>query len=84
MAGTRRGPRLNLSRVDVGPLIQRAVRALLAEQATGRLGDVLAPKKPTTQASQPATRPGPKEPSKKPQEQLLDSIFDLINRPKRD
>jgi hypothetical protein len=71
IVGTRLKPRLDLSRVDIRPLIQQAIRAFLAEEAVKRAAEILRPKRPTTRPREPATRPVPKS----PEEQLLDWIF---------
>lgn len=84
LVGSRLKPKLDLSKLNLKPLIQRAIRALLAEQAAKRVGDILSPKEPARPASRPATKPA----AKTPEERLLDSLFklleDRLDQPKRD
>ena len=74
IVGTRLKPRLDLSKVDISPLIQRAIRALLTEEAAKRAADILKPKRPATDPSQPTTKPAPAS----PEQQVLESIFDIL------
>jgi len=60
--------------VDIRPLIQRAIRAFLAEEAAKRAAEVLKPKRPTTRPRQPTTKPAPTS----PEQQLIESIFDML------
>ena len=74
IVGTRLNPRLDLSKVDIRPLIQRAIRAFLAEEAAKRAAEVLKPKRPTTRPRPPTTKPAPTS----PEQQLIESIFDML------
>ncbi len=82
VVGTRARPRLDLSKVDLRPLIQRALRSFAEQEASRRVGEILRPKGPTGPASQPATgpttQPGPQPPPKTPEEQVIDSLFKLL------
>ncbi|MDY7010961.1 MAG: hypothetical protein SVV80_09460 [Planctomycetota bacterium] len=73
--GTRLNPRLDFSKVDIRPLINRAIQALLAEQAGKMLEDVLKDH-----------RKKDKDPEDKDNNEdadpLLDSLLDLLKKPK--
>ncbi len=65
ISGTRLRPRLDTSEVDIRPLLDRAMKALLAEQAMGRLEDLTRRGEeppPTTQPAEekPTTAPAGK------------------------
>jgi len=71
LAGTRLAPRLDLGKVDLRPLIQRAVELLLIEQAARTLREVVG-------AGGPASRPA-EAPDTQPRERTpLDLIFDIL------
>jgi hypothetical protein len=90
LLGTRLEPRMDLTKVDVRPLVQKAVQELLKKEAGGLLRDVLkdrgktAPKLPVP--TQPAPRPGPttRPAPKDPGEQLLRDIFRLLDDAAKD
>ena len=71
--GTRQQPRLELSAVDLGPLIRRAAAAILAEQLRRQLEGRGARTRPATQ---PATAPAPT--TRPAGEELINDLFDLL------
>lgn len=92
IVGTRLDPRLDMSKVDIKPLIRQAARRLLAEKAGEVIGgaagrdDPNRPRRPLP-APQPTTRPDPETPpapttrpapEREPEEILRDSVIDLL------
>jgi len=81
VVGTRLRPRLDLKKVDIRPLIQRATQALLVEEAFKRAKKALSPKRPTTQ-TRPAEQADPGASTRpragSPGQQLLDAMFELL------
>lgn len=79
--GTRLKPRLDLSRVDIQPLVKKAMEELFTKEVGGLLDELRKPRKEEAPATQPdrrqppATRPAPK----KPEDQVIESIFDLLD-----
>ena len=82
--GTRLAPKPDLAQVDVRPLVKKAMEALLRTEASSLLDGLLKPRGGEEPASRPAppvppdgptTKPAPK----KPEEQALDGVFDLLN-----
>ncbi|MFP4106168.1 MAG: hypothetical protein ACLFVU_08765 [Phycisphaerae bacterium] len=72
--GTVSNPKLDLSKVDVKPLINKAVRNLLLKKGTDLLGN--GDEKPT---AQPTTQPK----KQSAEEELIEGVFDLLNGRKR-
>ena len=91
IVGTRLSARPDLTRIDVRPLIKKAVEALISEEAGSLLDGFLRPRaddgggdqprQSPGPETQPATQPAPKKP-KPPEQQIIESIFDLLTRPK--
>ncbi len=79
MVGSRLKPRLNFSKVDIRPLIDRAIKSLLAEQAGKMLEDLLKDRRKKDKD------PKDKDKDKDKTEEIdpfLDSLFDLLKKPK--
>ena len=81
LVGSRLEPRLDFSKVDIGPLIKRAVEALLSEQLGNTLERLLKSKLPGK--NQPDGLPDPNDDANgdandKGGGSLLDSLFELL------
>jgi len=77
LVGSRLEPRLDFSKVDIGPLIKRAVEALLSEQLGNTLEKILKSRLPGE--NQPDGLPDPNDDANdKGGGSLLDSLFDLL------
>jgi len=94
VVGTRLEPKLDLAKVNIEPLIQKATEAMLKDQGGKILEGILKPRDGQKQPGLPlpfpiplpgpgpTTKPGPAPTTKpapeKPEERILKSIFDLI------
>lgn len=79
IVGTRLKPRLDLSKLDISPLIDRA-RLLLIQRG---VGEIVRPREPAPPPTRPATKPAPKTPEGQLIDFILKRIEDRINPPKR-
>lgn len=90
MMGTRGAPELDMSKVDIKPILKKATEKMLKDKAGGAIGDILdkgLPKLPGLEGlpglpgrkptSRPATDPNSKD-EPKPGKKILDGIFDAI------
>ena len=77
VGGTRLNPRLDLSKVNLAPLIERAIEDLAKEKVQGILKDILGPGK----SEEP--KPGPEGKEKKPksksaQDDVVEEVLDIL------
>ena len=82
LVGTRMNPRLDMSQVDIGSLVQQAAEALLSEQAGKIISDILkGPQPEPDKPGEPGTQPA--DPADSVDlDGLLEGVFDLLKEPK--
>jgi len=82
IVGTRLGPRIDFSAVDLGGLLREATRKLLLE-TPARIEDIFRPRRtapeppPRPGDTPPTTRPSPAEPGR-PDDDVLEGLWDLL------
>ena len=81
--GTRLDPELDLSKVDVQPLIERVLGDILQEKTQEVLEDILKPKKSKQPGAADEKTPKPSEP-KSSENVLIDILFDVLGQQDKD